>query len=72
MWTEAEDEGEAERLCADLDDLLELETYAEGFAEEPIDAQIARLCRDLGLPDSDAAEPPPPIPDAAPAWRSSA
>jgi hypothetical protein len=49
IWTEAENEIEAERFESDLDDLLELEEFSEGFADETIDAQVTRLARELGL-----------------------
>jgi hypothetical protein len=38
-------------LKAVLEDLLDIETQdAETFETEPLDAQVARLCRVLGLP----------------------
>ena len=49
IWTESENETEAERLESDLDDLLGLEAFAEDLDEETAEALIARLCRDLGL-----------------------
>jgi hypothetical protein len=51
--TEAE-EDEAEQLIDDLDDLLKAEALADDFAADPLDAHIARIATDLGLPD-----PPP-------------
>ncbi|HEV7385614.1 MAG TPA: hypothetical protein VGN89_12100 [Phenylobacterium sp.] len=56
IWNEAEGE-EAERLLDDLDDVLEGEVLADGFADAPLDAHIARLCAEFGLatpgPDDD-------------------
>jgi hypothetical protein len=77
IWNEAEGE-EAERLCSALDDVLEGEVLADGFADSPLDAHIARLCAEFGLtapsPDDDAEDDtvafdsadPPPAP-----WRLS-
>ena len=78
IWNEAEGE-EAERLVDELDDVLEGEVLADGFADAPLDAHIARLCAEFGLaapgPDDDddddtiafdTADPPPPAP-----WRLS-
>jgi hypothetical protein len=57
IWTEAENETEAERFTSDLDDLLELEEFSEGFADETLDAQVTRLARALGLlSDDETAE----------------
>jgi hypothetical protein len=64
IWTEAEYEtDESERLCDELTDLLAVDEFSEAFAEEPVDAHIARICRELGIdpPDSDAAPLPPPL-----------
>jgi phosphate-selective porin len=71
IWNEAEGD-EAERLLDDLDDVLEGEVLADGFADAPLDAHIARLCAEFGLaapgPDEadednaiafDSADPPP-------------
>jgi hypothetical protein len=78
IWNEAEGE-EAERLLDDLDDVLEGEVLADGFADAPLDAHIARLCAEFGLsapgpdeadeddtPAFDTPDPPPPKP-----WRLS-
>lgn len=50
IWTEAENEIEAERFESELDDLLDLEDFSEGFDDEAAETLIARLARDLGLP----------------------
>lgn len=63
VWNEAEDD-EAERLLADLENLLDEEALSDSFTEAPLDAHIARICKELGL-----AAPPD---RADPAWRSSA
>ena len=49
IWTEAERDEDAERLSDAFDDLLEAESLSDGFADEPLDAQVARLCAELGL-----------------------
>jgi hypothetical protein len=76
IWTEAENEIEAGRFESDLDDLLELEDFSEGFADETIDAQVTRLARELGLlSDEETAEivtGPTPGDLAPPERRSSA
>jgi hypothetical protein len=76
IWTEAENNTEAERFEADLDDLLDLDEFAEGFADEPIEAHIARISRELGLtPDGETieitADPPPALGDWPPPERRS-
>ena len=50
IWTEYE-EDEAERLIDDLGDLLAEEALYDGFTADPVEAHIARICEDLGLPD---------------------
>jgi hypothetical protein len=72
IWTEAENAVEAERFESDLDDLLALEEFSDGFADETVEACVARLARDLGLLSDNetaetaeiAADPP------ARAWRT--
>lgn len=49
IWTEAEG-GEAERLIDHLDDLVSEDALYDGFADGPVEAYIARICADLGLP----------------------
>jgi hypothetical protein len=58
IWSEAEDADHATLLEEELDELLSAERLHKGFADEPLDDQVARLCLDLGLP-----------PQAAEAWR---
>jgi uncharacterized membrane-anchored protein YjiN (DUF445 family) len=82
IWTEAEDD-EAERLIDELDDLVGEEALYEGFAQEAVEAHIARLSAELGLahvpPESRTfAAPVDGEPDGegtgppAARWRSSA
>jgi hypothetical protein len=68
IWTEADDKDHAERLCDELDDLLEAEALTEGFITEDMALQVAKLCKSLGLtgfevlavlPDG-SSDPPPP------------
>jgi N-methylhydantoinase A/oxoprolinase/acetone carboxylase beta subunit len=47
--TETGSEPEAERLCDELDDLLDIEALTEGFTTEDLATQITRLCKALGL-----------------------
>jgi len=49
IWSEADDQDHAERLCDELDDLLEIEVLAETFPTEDLTAQVTRLCKALGL-----------------------
>jgi hypothetical protein len=63
VWNEAEDD-EAERLLAELENLLDEEALSDNFTEAPLDVHIARICKELGL-----AAPPD---RADTAWRSSA
>jgi hypothetical protein len=57
IWTEAESPEAAERLDGDFEDLLEIETQdAETFEAEPLDAQIERLARVIGVPSPHAGE----------------
>jgi hypothetical protein len=59
IWTEAEGDDSAEALESELDDLLDLERYSEAFADEPVEAHIARICAELGitLPAPNSAPP---------------
>lgn len=66
IWTEAENDEEAERLIDELGEHLEEAALHEGFADDPVEVHIARLRADLGLPGGAEAAGQPP------AWRSSA
>jgi hypothetical protein len=58
IWTESENDIEAERLESELDDLLERERFADETTDETAETLIARLCRELGLfRDGETAEP---------------
>jgi len=51
IWTEYErDEDEGEDLVAALGEQLDAAVLDDDFAATPIEAQIVRLCEDLGLP----------------------
>ena len=41
--------GDAEHLCDELDDLLDIEELAEAFLTEDLTVQVTRLCNTLGL-----------------------
>ena len=41
--------GDAEHLCDELDDLLDLEELTETFLTEDLAVQVSRLCNTLGL-----------------------
>jgi hypothetical protein len=47
--TEVEDPDHAERLCNELDDLLDIEAFTDGFLTQDLATQITRLCKDLGI-----------------------
>lgn len=72
IWTESESETEAERLESDLDDLLGLDRFADETPDEPAEALIARLCRELGLTPPGATELPARDWASPPELRSSA
>ncbi|RAK69097.1 hypothetical protein DJ019_03570 [Phenylobacterium kunshanense] len=48
IWTEL-DPAEAEVWTADFDERLETEALDDAFTDEPLDDQVERLARDLGL-----------------------
>jgi hypothetical protein len=56
IWTEAESPEALETFNLNLEELLEIEPQdAETFLNEPLDAQIARLCQRVGV------SPPSPV-----------
>ena len=55
IWTEYED-AEAGVLVDDLDMLLDEAELTDGFCADPIEARIARICEELGLPSPLAGE----------------
>jgi hypothetical protein len=57
IWTEAEDTTHAELLEAELDELMDLEGFA-GDDAEPVEAQVARFRREMGLSSPDGADAP--------------
>jgi hypothetical protein len=67
LATEYEDEDEAERLSDEIADRLGEDACVAGFLDQPIDEQIAGLCRDFGLP-----APARPIVRPAPASAANA
>ena len=75
IWTEY-DRPEAEALEMVVDDRLDAEELADAFTTEPLEAQVERIRKSIGLapePQPPAPEPtrvPPPIDDDC--WRSSA
>lgn len=77
VWSEYEpEEAEAIEILERLDKVLDAEVELDGFEDEAIAAQIARICRLIGyqppaLLDVEAG-PPAPGPDAGPAVHSSA
>ena len=56
--SESEDQ---ERLCDELDDLLEIEVLAETFPTEDLTAQVTRLCKALGLTGFEVLAVLPPL-----------
>ena len=66
IWTEADDNDHAERLCNELDDLLEAEVLADSFLTEDLAPLIARLCKALGLTGFEVIAVLPQAPGDAP------
>jgi len=61
VWTESRDEDEADDLLETFEHLLDAEALADGFCDEPLDDQIARITARLGpIPDPD--RPPRRVP----------
>jgi len=72
IWSEADDQDHAERLCDELDDLLEIEVLTETFATEDLTAQVTRLCKALGLTGFEVLAVLPGAPSQPPDHQSSA
>jgi len=70
IWNETEGEA-AEALIEALDERLKEETLFAKFLDGPVEAAIARIRADLGLPANDAGRPGA-ASEALPPWRSSA
>jgi hypothetical protein len=64
-WTEAESPETADWLERDIDMVIAAECVTNGFATEPLDDHVARLCLQLGFPAElagrwrDLPDPPP-------------
>lgn len=71
IWNEDEyEDSESLDLDAKLDDRLDAEAFGDHFTDEPLEAQIARLCAELGVEtpqEEDTAEHPASDADAHPA-----
>jgi phosphate-selective porin len=66
IWTEAENDEEAERLVDELGEHLDEAALHPDFADDPVEVHVARLRADLGLSGGAEASGQPPT------WRSSA
>jgi hypothetical protein len=66
VWSEFEDDEEAELFREDLNARLDELERADDFLDIPIDDLIARLCRDLGF------KPPQPVGAASPVAAATA
>ncbi len=64
--------GDAEHLCDELDDLLDVEELTETFLTEDLTAQVTRLCKALGLTGFEVLAVLPGTPSARPDHQSSA
>ena len=64
--------GDAEHLCDELDDLLDIEELTETFLTEDLTVQITRLCKDLGLKGFEVLAVLPGAPSPPPDHQSSA
>ena len=72
IWNETEGEA-AEALIEALDERLEEDALFAKFLDGPVEAAIARIRADLGLPANDGANDPAPSEAFPPTpWRSSA
>ena len=68
----SEPNSDTERLCDELDDLLDLEELTETFLAEDLAAQVTRLCQALGLKGIEVLAVLPGTPSEPPAPQSSA
>ncbi|HXA38824.1 MAG TPA: hypothetical protein VNW53_07490 [Phenylobacterium sp.] len=64
IWTETEDEDEAQDLVEELEHHLGEAAVTEGFEDTPVEALIARIQSDMGLGRDRSAEPDVQGPDA--------
>jgi hypothetical protein len=64
--------GDAEHLCNELDDLLDVEELTETFLTEDLTAQVTRLCNTLGLKGFEILAVLPGTPSHLPDPQSSA
>jgi hypothetical protein len=64
--------GDAEHLCNELDDLLDVEELTETFLTEDLTTQVTRLCKALGLTGFEVLAVLPGTPRAPPDHQSSA
>jgi hypothetical protein len=74
-----DDEDEALRIFTEVTERLDEDKFDLGFLEDPIDDQIARLCKEFGLPlpERPVGRPEPPAPKTPPDadaghWRQAA
>ena len=63
--------GDAEHLCDELDDLLDLEELTETFLTEDLAVQVTRLCKTLGLRGIEVLAVLPGTPSEPPDHQSS-
>jgi hypothetical protein len=64
--------GDAEHLCDELDDLLDVEELTETFLTEDLTVQVTRLCNALGLTGFEILAVLPGTPSQPPDHQSSA
>ncbi len=64
--------GDADHLCNELDDLLDIEELADTFPTEDLTTQITRLCNALGLKGFEILAVLPPASSPPPDHQSSA
>lgn len=65
-----DDTDEGDRIYEEVTDRLEEDKLEPGFLDQPIDAQIERLCKAFGLPlpQHPVERPRPRDPEAPPGW----